>query len=65
MMVFSKIKTFQLLPLWKHFFQQVAGLVLVVDSADRERIEEAKDFLNMVIDEVTKQTCLLIIEQVT
>ncbi|KFK42606.1 hypothetical protein AALP_AA1G017400 [Arabis alpina] len=41
-----------LLPLWKHLLQGVVGLVLVVDSTDRERIEEAKSFLNMVIDEI-------------
>ncbi|CAL9213427.1 unnamed protein product [Arabidopsis halleri] len=39
-------------PLWKHCFQEIAGLVLVVDSTDRDRIEEAKDFLNVVIDEI-------------
>ncbi|CAH8268356.1 unnamed protein product [Arabidopsis lyrata] len=29
-----------------------SGLVFVVDSTDRDRIEEAKYFLNMVIDEI-------------
>ncbi|ESQ36693.1 hypothetical protein EUTSA_v10009982mg, partial [Eutrema salsugineum] len=43
---------YNLLPLWRHYFQEVSGLVLVVDSTDRDRIEEAKDFLNMVIDEI-------------
>jgi ADP-ribosylation factor protein 1/Arf/Sar family protein len=36
----------------KHDFQEIAGLVLVVDSTDRDRIEDAKDFLNAVIDEI-------------
>jgi ADP-ribosylation factor protein 1/Arf/Sar family protein len=39
----------------KHDFQEIAGLVLVVDSTDRDRIEDAKDFLNAVIDEVTNK----------
>ncbi|KAG7560574.1 Small GTPase superfamily ARF/SAR type [Arabidopsis thaliana x Arabidopsis arenosa] len=43
---------YKLFPLWKHFIQEIAGLVFVVDSTDRDRIEEAKDFLNMVIDEI-------------
>lgn len=45
-------------PLWKHYFQEIAGLVLVVDSTDRDRIDEAKDFLNMLIDEVTYKSVL-------
>ncbi|XP_010474657.1 PREDICTED: ADP-ribosylation factor 1-like [Camelina sativa] len=43
---------YKMFPLWKHYFHQAAGLVLVVDSTDRNRIEEAKNFLNMVIDEI-------------
>ncbi|ANM59245.1 ADP-ribosylation factor D1B [Arabidopsis thaliana] len=39
-------------PMTKHDFQEIAGLVLVVDSTDRDRIEDAKDFLNAVIDEI-------------
>ncbi|CAH8250916.1 unnamed protein product [Arabidopsis lyrata] len=39
-------------PISKHYFQDIAGLVLVVDSTDRDQIEEAKDFLNVVIDEI-------------
>ncbi|EFH52395.1 predicted protein, partial [Arabidopsis lyrata subsp. lyrata] len=35
-----------------HLAQEIAGLVFVVDSTDRDRIEEAKYFLNMVIDEI-------------
>ncbi|XP_010474656.1 PREDICTED: ADP-ribosylation factor 1-like isoform X2 [Camelina sativa] len=43
---------YKMFPLWKHYFREVVGLVLVVDSTDINRIEEAKDFLNMVIDEI-------------
>ncbi|XP_010457221.1 PREDICTED: ADP-ribosylation factor 1-like [Camelina sativa] len=43
---------YKMIPLWKHCIQEVAGLVFVVDSTDRDRIEEAKYFLNMVIDEI-------------
>lgn len=56
---------FQLISLWKHYFQAVLGLVLVVDSTDRDRIEETKDFLKMVIDEVTNKTCHLNMKQVS
>ncbi|KAF8112939.1 hypothetical protein N665_0058s0039 [Sinapis alba] len=38
--------------LWKNYFQQASGFVFVVDSTDREGIEEAKSFLYMVMDEI-------------
>ncbi|KAF8099673.1 hypothetical protein N665_0238s0002 [Sinapis alba] len=43
---------YKMIPLWKHYFQQVSGFVYVVDSTDREYIEEAKSFLHMVMDEI-------------
>lgn len=37
-------------PLWRHYFQNTQGLIFVVDSNDRERIQEAeKELHNMVI----------------
>ena len=30
-------------PLWRHYFQNPQGLIFVVDSNDRERIQEAKE----------------------
>eukprot|EP00730_Choanoeca_flexa_P000298 TRINITY_DN10137_c0_g1_i2.p1 TRINITY_DN10137_c0_g1~~TRINITY_DN10137_c0_g1_i2.p1 ORF type:complete len:180 (+),score=47.76 TRINITY_DN10137_c0_g1_i2:70-609(+) len=38
-------------PLWRHYFQNTQGLIFVVDSNDRERIEEAKDELNKMLSE--------------
>lgn len=36
-------------PLWRHYFQNTQGLIFVVDSNDRERIDEAESELrNMV-----------------
>lgn len=37
-------------PLWKHYFHNTEGLVYVVDSADRERVNEAKDELFWILD---------------
>src|SRR5437588_5587376 len=37
-------------PLWRHYFQNTQGLIFVVDSNDRERIEEARE-------EMTKMVC--------
>jgi ADP-ribosylation factor protein 1 len=38
-------------PLWRHYFQNTRGLIFVVDSSDLERIGEAKDELNMLLNE--------------
>ncbi|KDP47141.1 hypothetical protein JCGZ_22137 [Jatropha curcas] len=36
-------------PLWRHYFQNVEGLVFVVDSDDRERIAEARNELHRIL----------------
>ncbi|CAG7899546.1 unnamed protein product [Brassica rapa] len=44
-----------MVPLWKHYCADASGLVYVVDSRDRERMEErpqTKSFLYMVMDEI-------------
>ncbi|XP_033744886.1 ADP-ribosylation factor 4-like [Pecten maximus] len=38
-------------PLWRHYYQNTQGLIFVVDSNDRERIEEAKDELTKILQE--------------
>jgi len=38
-------------PLWRHYYQNMDALIFVVDSNDRERIEDAKAALDMVITE--------------
>lgn len=38
-------------PLWRHYFQNTQGLVFVVDSNDRERVGEAKDEMNKMLQE--------------
>ncbi|KAH0866701.1 hypothetical protein HID58_083912 [Brassica napus] len=43
---------YRMIPLWTHYFQQVSGFVYVVDTKDRERMEETKSFLHMVMDEI-------------
>jgi len=36
-------------PLWRHYYQNTQGIIFVVDSNDRERIEEAKDELMKMV----------------
>ena len=32
-------------PLWRHYYLNTQGIIFVVDSANSERIEEARDTL--------------------
>jgi len=38
-------------PLWRHYFQNTQGLIFVVDSNDRERVNEAAEELNKMLNE--------------
>merc|ERR1712106_460168 len=38
-------------PLWRHYFQNTQGLIFVVDSSDRERIQESHDELHKMLNE--------------
>ncbi|KAK7109210.1 ADP-ribosylation factor-like [Littorina saxatilis] len=38
-------------PLWRHYFQNTQGLIFVVDSNDRERVGEARDELQRMVNE--------------
>merc|ERR1740121_2383172 len=37
--------------LWRHYFQGTDALICVVDSNDRDRIEDAREDLHMLLDE--------------
>ncbi|CCA74912.1 probable ADP-ribosylation factor [Serendipita indica DSM 11827] len=36
-------------PLWRHYFQNVQAVIYVIDSADLERVAEARDELNAIL----------------
>nr|XP_013807903.1 PREDICTED: ADP-ribosylation factor 5-like [Apteryx mantelli mantelli] len=38
-------------PLWRHYFQNTQGLIFVVDSNDRERVQESADELQKMLQE--------------
>jgi len=42
----------QIRPLWRHYFQNTQGLIFVVDSNDRDRVGEARDELQRMLNEV-------------
>jgi len=48
-------------PLWRHYFQNTQGLIFVVDSNDRERVQEAKDELNKMLGEDELKDAVLLV----
>merc|ERR1712048_152977 len=38
-------------PLWRHYYQNTQGLIFVVDSNDRERIDDAREELQRMLSE--------------
>jgi ADP-ribosylation factor protein 6 len=48
-------------PLWRHYFSGTQGLVFVIDSSDRKRIEEAKQELHRIINDREMKDCLLLV----
>merc|ERR1711936_868624 len=48
-------------PLWRHYFQNTDGLIFVVDSNDRERIDEAqKELQEMLKEDELREAVVLI-----
>ena len=47
-------------PLWRHYYQNTQGLIFVIDSNDRERVQEAREELNRMLqeDELREATLL-------
>merc|ERR1712083_1033478 len=47
--------------LWRYYYQNTQGLIFVVDSCDRDRIEEAREELNKLLcDEEMRDAALLV-----
>eukprot|EP01083_Nonionella_stella_P053552 141623_1 len=41
----------RLRPLWRHYYSGTSGIIFVVDSSDRARMEQAKEELHFLMDE--------------
>ncbi|XP_033640007.1 ADP-ribosylation factor 1 [Asterias rubens] len=48
-------------PLWRHYFQNTQGLIFVVDSNDRERVGEAREELNRMLNEEELKDAVLLV----
>ena len=48
--------------MWKHYYQNAEGLIFVVDSSDRQRIDKAREELKrMLAEEDLKDVVLLVL----
>lgn len=48
-------------PLWRHYFQNTNTVIFVVDSSDRDRIEEARDELAKILSEEALRDAILLV----
>lgn len=48
-------------PLWRYYFQNTQGIIFVVDSNDRERIGEAREELQRMLNEDELRDALLLV----
>jgi len=48
-------------PLWRHYYQNTDGLIFVVDSNDRERVDEAREELHAILADDEMRNALLLV----
>lgn len=48
-------------PLWRHYFTGTQALIFVVDSSDRERIDEAKKELHMIVNDREMREAIILV----
>ncbi|XP_041460097.1 ADP-ribosylation factor 4-like [Lytechinus variegatus] len=48
-------------PLWRHYFQNTQGLIFVIDSNDRERMDDAKEELSRLLGEEDLKDSVILI----
>merc|ERR1712050_236122 len=48
-------------PLWRHYYQGTHGLIFVVDSNDRDRVEDAREELTKILGEEEMRDAVLLV----
>jgi len=48
-------------PLWRHYYQNTQGLIFVVDSNDRDRVDAARDELSRMLQEDELQDAVVLV----
>ena len=47
--------------LWRHYYQNTQGLIFVVDSNDRERVDDAREELHKMLSEEELRDAVLLV----
>ncbi|RCH93744.1 ADP-ribosylation factor, Arf Arf6, partial [Rhizopus stolonifer] len=47
--------------LWRHYYTGTQGLIFVIDSQDRDRIDEARQELHRILSDREMKDCLLLV----
>ena len=48
-------------PLWRHYYTGTQGLIFVVDCADRDRIDEARQELHRIINDREMKDAIILV----
>lgn len=48
-------------PLWRHYYTGTQGLIFVVDSSDRDRMDEARQEFHKIINDREMQNAIILI----
>ena len=48
-------------PLWRHYYQNTQGLIFVVDSNDRDRVDAARDEMHRMLNEDELRDAILLV----
>merc|ERR1719161_2994884 len=48
-------------PLWRHYYQGTNGLIFVVDSSDRDRVEDAREELTNILSADEMRDAVLLV----
>ena len=48
-------------PLWRHYYAGTQGLIFVVDCADRDRVDEARDELRRIMNDKEMKEAIVLI----
>lgn len=48
-------------PLWRHYYTGTQGLIFVIDSADRDRIDEARQELHKIVNDREMREVIILV----
>ena len=51
----------QIRPLWRHYFENTHAVIFAVDSADPERLAEARDELDSMLEDDSLRNASLLV----